>query len=412
MAVDERFSTYFALDGRHLDGLMGSAGLLRFDWPERRLSIQHYEGVSGAHNPSIAPNGQLLLLGNFSQQLVLIDIGSPELKLIRRQAVQTIEPIGYRLRANTHHLWFPDSERFIGAVGNNLYQFHIDRMDQPTQLGPHQLENAHELRWDATHRYVLIGDLGPERRDVRQLCVFDLGEPDPAKRARIIKVQNNVWHVCVHPSKPVGYAFTYSLTTDNDNWIEWSPYYAREYIYEIDLPSATITRTWSCGAEYPAHLNSDVECTEDRLYIASGGSHTVLELLLEDFGTSIVHPHHVPWWLRLSSWRQNLGNIVGGFSRRATLTSTHYILQTLQVTGWRVADGVYATRVSPGGRYVVVGNRGYNVISVHDRASFKCIYRKLLPFRRERYGKRPYIRIGPYGHHLGIHHSEVTARDR
>ena len=54
---DERFSAYMALDGPHLDGLIGSAGVLRFDWPEKKTYIQHFEGISAAHNVSIAHNG-------------------------------------------------------------------------------------------------------------------------------------------------------------------------------------------------------------------------------------------------------------------------------------------------------------------------------------------------------------------
>jgi len=34
--------------------------------------------------------------------------------------------------------------------------------------------------------------------------VFDLEEPDPNKRARIIRVQNKRLHNCVHPTKPLG----------------------------------------------------------------------------------------------------------------------------------------------------------------------------------------------------------------
>ena len=68
MKNEEQFSIYMALDGPHIDGLIGSAGIMRFDWPEREFYIQHYEGISAAHNVSLAPNGKLALLGNFSQQ--------------------------------------------------------------------------------------------------------------------------------------------------------------------------------------------------------------------------------------------------------------------------------------------------------------------------------------------------------
>ena len=409
---DERFSSYLALDGVHLDGLIGSAGVLRFDWPEKKTYIQHFYGISGAHNVSIAPGGQLALLGNFSQQIVLLDISKPTaMRVVGRQATMYFEECAYRLRANTHHLWYPDNRHFIGAIGDHLYRFDVDDLKGPENLGPHRLENAHELRWDASRRYIFIGDLGPERFDVRQICVFDLEEPDPEKRARIIRVQNNVWHNCVHPTKPLGYAFTYSFITDSEDYVAWSPGYVREYIYEVDLPTAKIVRTWSCGSEFPAHLNSDVQATaDDHLYIASGGSHTVVDIPLDTFDSARVVRVVPSWWSRLVQWPKRGKNLLGALSRKSIPNAMHYILQTLQVTEGRVADGIYATRVSPGGEYLVAGSRGYNYLAVYRRKTMKRLYGKVLPFRRDVYGTPPHYRLGWRGHHLGIHHSEIVGR--
>ncbi len=409
---DERFSLYTGLDGVHLDGLIGSAGMLRFDWPERKFYFQFYDGISGGHNVTVSPNGQLALLGNFSQQIVLIDVSKPQnMQIVARQSTMHIEQCAYRLRSNTHHLWYPDSEGFIGAIGDHLYLFKVNDLKSPENLGPHYLENAHELRWDASRRYILLGDLGPERYDVRQVCVFDLQEPDPVKRARIIKVQNNIWHNAVHPTKPVGYALTYSFATDNENYIEWSPAYVREYIYEIDLPTATITRTWSSGAEFPIHLNSDVEVTADNnLYIAGGGGHCVVHIPLDNFDASRVLMCIPSCWQRFLQTPKRFKNLLGALSRRPAINDSNYILQTLQITGWRLADGVYATRVSPGGKYLIAGNRGYNYIAVFDRFSFKKLYGSVLPFRRDLFTESPHYRFGWRGHHLGIHHGAVSAR--
>jgi hypothetical protein len=409
---EERFSIYMALDGPHLDGLIGSAGVLRFDWPERKYYIQHYEGISAAHNVSLSPNGELALLGNFGQQLILLDLTKPtDLRIVARQATQYIEECPYRLRSNTHHVWYPDNRRFIGAIGDFLYRFEVDKLKEPEQLGPHYLFNAHELRWDCSRRYILIGDLGPEDQAARRVAVFDLEAEDPTKRSTVIKLPGTVWHCCVHPTKPVGYALTYSFATEDENYVDWSPAYTREYIFEIDLPSAKVSRVWNCGAEYPIHLNSDVGVTEDnRLYVACGGSHTVVEIPLDDFDKSRVLPCIPPWWMRLLLWRQRFRNLLGGFSRRATLVNTHLILQTLQVTGGRILDGIYAARVSPQGKYLVTGNRGYNVLSVFERETFKRVYCKRLPFRRDKYIRSPHYRLGWRGYHLGLHHSEVHGR--
>jgi hypothetical protein len=410
---DERFSFYTALDGVHIDGLIGSAGILRFDFPECKFYINHFEGISSAHNVSLAPNGQLALLGNFSQQIVLTDITQPnKMKIAARQSTMYFEECAYRLRANTHHLWYADSERFIGAIGDHIYRFNINDLKSPENLGPHYLENAHELRWDASNRYILIGDLGPEKYDVRQICVFDLEETEPSKRARIIKVQNNIWHNCVHPTKPVGYALTYSITADYENFIEWSPSYVREYIYEIDLPTAKITRIWSSGAEFPIHLNSDVEVTADNnLYIASGAGHCVVQIPLDTFDESHIIDCVPGLWERLRQTPKFIKNVLGALSRRPALTSTHYILQTLQATRGRITDGVYAARVSPKGKYLIAGNRGYNYLCIYDRQNLKKVFDTVLPFRRDVFNQSPYQRLGRRGHHLGIHHSEVVARE-
>ncbi|RMD54756.1 MAG: hypothetical protein D6828_04710 [Nitrospirae bacterium] len=409
---DDPFSIYMALDGPHLDGLIGSAGLLQFDWPEKNFYITHFEGVSAAHNVSLSPDGNLAILGNFSQQLVLLDISNPKnVKIKARQSMMYIEECPYRLRSNTHHLWFPDNEHFIGAVGDHLYRFHIDRLNEPENLGPHKLYNAHEIRWDAERRYILIGDLGPDYRDARQIAVFDLKEPDLEKRSRVIQLPETVWHCCVHPKKPVGYALTYSTASPQGNYVEWSPSYTREYIFEVDLPSAKISRIWSCGAEYPIHLNSDVSVTEDNyLYVSSGGSHSVVEISLENFEESRVL-HCIPdLRKRIFQFRQRAHNVLGALCRRPTIINTHYILQTLLITNWRLMDGIYATRISPKGKYIVTGNRGYNVVSVYDRKTFKKLYSKLLPFRRDIYKKSPHYRLGSGGYHLGIHHSEIKPR--
>lgn len=412
MENDERFSIYMALDGPHLDGLIGSAGIIRFDWPERKFYIKHFDGISAAHNVSLAPNGRLALLGNFSQQIVLLDISNPEnIKMIARQATMYIEECPYRLRANTHHLWYPDNQRFLGVVGDHLYRFHVDRLKEPERLGPHRLFNAHEIRWDPTRRYVFVGDLGPENTDARQIAVFDLEEPDPNKRSRVIKLPGTVWHCCVHPKKAVGYALTYSFATEQEDYVDWSPAYTREYIFEVDLPTAKIIRTWGCGSEFPIHLNSDVGVTEDDcLIVASGGSHTVVEIALDSFDESRVLHCMPPLWMRALLWRQRLKNLLGALSRRPTLINTHFILQTLQVTNWRIMDGIYAARVSPQGNYLVTGNRGYNVLSVYNRKTFQKLYEKLLPFRRDKYLKSPHYQLGWQGFHLGFHHSEVISR--
>ncbi|MGH9463551.1 MAG: hypothetical protein ACRD1X_20295 [Vicinamibacteria bacterium] len=406
--MDKPFSYYISLDGPHLDGLIGHAGLLRFDWPSKKVSIEYYDGVSGGHNISIAPSGKLGLLGNFSQQIVLVDLEN--LRELGRQSTLGIESTNYRLRANTHHLWYDDNQRFIGAVGDYLYLFDVNDLGRPQQLGLHRLFNAHELRWDSTKRYILMGDLGPEREAAKRVGVFDL----QTKESTVIHLPDTCWHVCVHPERPLGYAATYSFATEDENYVDWSPAFRREYVFEIDLEKKRVRRSWSGGAEFPIHLNSDIGVYGNKLYIGCGGSHTVVELDLDEqqFREPRILDCKPNLWQRTKMWRQKIYNIIGASARRPTLISTHFVLQTLLATGWRVMDGIYATRVSPDGKYLVTGNRGYNVLTVYDRQTFRKVYSTQLPTFGPGVFRRPYSRYMKhvFGMHLGMHHSEMLSR--
>src|SRR5580704_16009603 len=92
---DGAWRWFVALDGGDLDGFTGGAGLLRFEWPSRQVQHRYYDGVSGGHNVSIAPSGRILLLGNFSQQTVVVD--TQTMQVVRRASTMHVEESDYRL---------------------------------------------------------------------------------------------------------------------------------------------------------------------------------------------------------------------------------------------------------------------------------------------------------------------------
>jgi hypothetical protein len=374
-----------------MDGFTGGAGLMRFQWPSRAVDYRFYDGVSGGHNVSLSPDGRRLLLGNLSQQFVVVD--SRTLEVLRRAPTLGIEESDYRLRANTHHLWTGE-QTFIAAIGDHLYEIDLDRLHQPKKLGAHRLWTAHELRWSHDKRFILTGDLGPERAGARQIGIFDRQKPSDAQ---VVKLPGTCWHTCTHPTKNLGYAATYSVAGEEDNdYIHWTPAFVREYVFEVDLEQAVVTRVFSSGADFPIHLNSDIDLYEDKLYVAAGGSHAVVELDLGDFTTTRAVTVVPGPWSRLKSFRQGYRNFIGGLMRKSFYLGTHLLVQTYMVSGGRTFDGVYAARVSPDGRYLCAGNRGYNYLRVMDRATLRTVYEADLPKL-------------PGGLHIGLHHSEMLA---
>jgi|SRR5579871_1350291 len=390
--ADAAWRWYVALDGPELDGLLGACGLMRFDWPSKQLVYRYYDGVSAGHNPTVSPNGKTVLLGNFSQTILLID--GETLKELGRQSTMAFEQCDYRLRSNTHHLWYNDS-KFVCAVGDHLYRFDLEDLANPERIGRHLLWNVHELHWSHDKRYIIMGDLGPETSGARQVGIFDMQTGRPT----VVRVPGTVWHVEAHATKPLGYAATYSFASEDDNYVEWSPSYTREYIFEIDLTTGTILRHWSSSAQFPIHLNSDLEFYQDdketKLYISSGGSHTVVEIDVNDFATARVQTVVPGFWARLFMYRQLKQNIQGAFLRRNPSTNYNYLLQTYLVTGKRFFDGIYCVRASPDGKYLVAGNRGYNYIRVMDRKTLATVWDRQLPKLDD-------------GLHLGMHHSALV----
>ena len=206
-----------------------------------------------------------------------------------------------------------------------------------------------------------------------------------------------VWHVAVHPHKAVGYAATYNLTPLARG--DFSPGFAREYVVEIDLAEGRVTRHWSAGAEFPIHLNSDLgvhidEAGVEYLYLCAGASHTVVEIPLAGFDEARVIDARPPFFTRLYSWRDQFRSIGDAWAKAPLPQRTDLVVETLQATSGTILDGVYATRISPDGNLLVVGNRGYNWIGIYDRRTFARVHGERLPRTSD-------------DHHLGLHHSEI-----
>jgi hypothetical protein len=207
-----------------------------------------------------------------------------------------------------------------------------------------------------------------------------------------------IWHVCCHPTRPIGYAATYSVSLLSYETADRVPLFTREYLLEIDLAEARVTRHWSSGANFPIHLNSDIfvhidEQGREFLYVSTGGSGTVVEVELRNFRESRVLEVLPPLLVRVANTRTAIRDIWEAAARAPLNVRTDQVVQTLEVTRGSVFDGVYATRPSPDGKYLVVGHRGYNWIGVYDRCSFERVWERSLP-RHE-------------GGHLGMHHAAV-----
>jgi hypothetical protein len=395
------FRWYVALDGGDMTAYTGGAGMMCMEWPSARIHVRYYEGMSYGHNATASPNGRLLLYGSYSQKLVVLNAHT--LDVVAEQSSQTFEACRMRMQANTHHVWLGD-DAFLVAMGAHVYRVRCDDLAHPVKLVAHGLDSVHQIVLDASTNTLVLGDTGPalvgERRP--RIDMIRLAEDANAAIVTHIELQDEVWHIAVRPGR--AYGVTYSKLLNHaelpgaDPSIESSPRYTREYFYEFDTAKRCVARTWTCAANVPVHLISDLVASETdaRVYGAGGAGHTLVEWDVSEgrpmrlHRTLVVKP---AWWLR---WQpHHAWQTILNFPETLTLYTFTLprFLQADRLSGGELFDGVYSTAITPCGRFIIAGNRGFNYIRMVRRDTLETVFETEAPRHASRCS------------HLGFHHS-------
>ncbi|MEJ8652595.1 hypothetical protein WKI65_32105 [Streptomyces sp. MS1.AVA.3] len=191
------YAFHIALDGNGLNGLEGRAGVcvFRYDPATGRYAykIEYYDGIAGGHAVSVSPDRSLGFLGNTGQHLLFYNAAT--LDEADRLSTLRIEATDSSIKGTTHIAWLGDRE-IVGAIGEHMWRFDVDKLDAPERLGPHGLKLPHAMKTTASGRYLVYGVMDhPGRGEAREVGIFDLH----TGTARRVNLPATCWHVAVHP---------------------------------------------------------------------------------------------------------------------------------------------------------------------------------------------------------------------
>ena len=359
------YSFHIALDGNGLNGLEGRAGVCIFRYDPvtnaHDHSIAYFDGVAGGHAVSIAPRGDVGFLGNTGQHLMFYDTDT--LEEVDRISTLRFEATDASIKGSTHVAWINETQG-VTAIGEGLWQFDLNRLDKAERLGTHGLKAPHAMKKTASGRYVVYGGMDhPGRGEAREVGIFDLH----TMKARRIQLPTTCWHIAVHPHEDKFYALSFRVKPQEDgNYHEWAMARFKEYVFEIDAETATVTRHWAAHQDTPAHINSDVCITDNELIYCNGGSGTIVMINLEDFTSYRIIDERPNILRQLRASRQAAGTTIDGLCRGSVVTGSHGFLTAIRVARGTLIDSVYACQVSADQSLMFTANRGLNSITVYD----------------------------------------------
>ncbi|MFC9234991.1 YncE family protein [Streptomyces decoyicus] len=398
------YAFHIALDGNGLNGLEGRAGVcvFRYDPATGRYAykIEYYDGIAGGHAVSVSPDRSLGFLGNTGQHLLFYNAAT--LDEADRLSTLRIEATDSSIKGTTHIAWLGDRE-IVGAIGEHMWRFDVDKLDAPERLGPHGLKLPHAMKTTASGRYLVYGGMDhPGRGEAREVGIFDLH----TGTARRVNLPATCWHVAVHPREDRFYALSCRvLPQEGHDWHEWAMAYLKEYVFEIDAEQGQVLRHWTAPRETPAHINSDV-CVSDReLIYCNGGSGTIVMIDLDDLSTHRIIDERPALPDQLIAGRQALHQVTDAFTRGSPAASSRHFLSALRISRGTLLDSVYACQLSADQTLLFTANRGLNTITVYDYPANTVRLRVRMPELRQ------YVDGLPWWHdpRLGFHHSSLIS---
>lgn len=407
------FDFFIALDGNGLNGFEGLGGVARLrcsaavdDFASARsnqgydIQVKFFDGFSGGHATQINKQGTVGFLGNLSQTLLFYDPRTME--EIRRLSTLRFHSPEVFYSSQTHVVWL--SERtFITVLGPSFYRFDLDNLEHPEKVGDHGVTLPHALKLSPSGRYLFYGAMDHDLKGyANQVGIFDL----QSSSARIVKLPATCWHLGVHPTRDVFYAPTQRCTPQGDGEFgEYTIAHLKNYLFEIDGETASVTRHASIPKDLPGALTSDVVVTEDDVFYNSCASSVLVRIDMKTLSKVDFIDEKPGFWKSAFHLRTAWSNLVESASRTNIPSNTHTLMKALRATRWSALDGSYGLQLTPDRRFMLSAHRGLNEVIVYSHPEMKVVRRIPFPSIQRLLPQHFGLLDDP---RLGFHHSTLS----
>jgi len=394
------FDYFIALDGHGLNGFEGFAGIARLhcdpDADRWDVDVRFFQGVAGGHATQLSPKGTVGFLGNLSQLLLFYDPRT--LEEIGRASTLKFRAPALFYESQTHVVWL-DERRFVTAIGPEFWRFSLDDLEHPERLGAHGVTLPHAVKRSPSGRYLFYGAMDVAGTYANQLGVFDL----EANTARVVALPATAWHLGVHPTRDVCYVPTQRCIPQDGDFTEYVIAHFKNYLFEVDGPTASVTRHLAIPKDLPGALTSDVIVTDEEVVWNCCASGVLARVDLADFKHVRFVDERPPPLRQLLNVRAGWGNLVEIFSRANLIGAPHWFAKAMRVTGGSMIDGSYGLGLSPDRRFLLSAHRGLNEVIVY-RYPDLTVHRRV-PFPPMR---KFFRHLGVLADtRLGFHHSTI-----
>ncbi len=395
------FDFFIALDGHGLNGFEGFAGVARLRCDPARdrwePEVKFFDGVAGGHAVQISPHRTIGFLGNLSQQLVFFD--PQTLSEITRYSTLRFRAPELFYESQTHVVWL-DEDHFVTAIGPEFWKFSLSDLEHPQPLGAHGVTLPHAIKRSPSGRYLFYGAMDVAGTFANQLGVFDL----TTATARLVRLPATAWHLGVHPTRDVCYVPTQRCIPQDGDFTEYAIAHFKNYLFEVDGPTASVTRHLAIPKDMPGALTSDVIVTSDEVIYNCCASGVLARVDLAEF-------QHVRWINerprpreQLRSWRVGVANLVESLARVNLPDATHWFLKAVRISGGSAVDGSYGLGLSPDRKFLLSAHRGLNEVIVYRYPELAVHMRVRFPPMSAFYGH-----LGRFADpRLGFHHATLV----
>ena len=397
------FDFFITLDGNCLNGFEGLCGVARLrcdpDADVWEKDIQFFDGIAGGHATQVNPSGTLAFLGNLSQTLLFYDPRT--LREVRRLSTLRFCAPDVIYSSQTHVVWLSETS-FITVLGDSFWQFEMDDLENPVRLGEHGVKLPHALKLSPSGRYLGYGSMDHDHKGyARELGIFDL----TTHQARVVQLPATCWHIAAHPSKDFFYGPSQQVAPQGNEFGEYTLAHFKNYVFEVDAETATVTRHASIAKEWPAAFTSDVAVTDDDVFYNACAGGTLVRVDLETFKRVHFIDERPSLLKSLPHLRSGVSNLVEAFSRANVLGNSHLLLKALRATRFSLLDGSLGVQVSPDRRFVLTAHRGLNEVIVYNHPDMTVHKRIGFPSIRGFYPEHVGLLDDP---RLGFHHTTIS----